>query len=611
MARTSSDRVLVAFVLLGACGGDDVDAGDSTSSTSEADDGSSAGDPGSVDDSESDGAQSSDGADTTSTAPGSTETGSTEAGSSDGSSTSAGSESSTTGGVDGLDDDDIMRIHEAVDANLGNGLATGYSIAIWRDGGVIYTEGFGSKDADGNAVTPDTVFQVGSDTKKMTAIALLQRVDAGELALDQNVTDVLGGLDLAQSPGHLAELTVHEMLSHRSGLYDYTPWAEAPDDAMLEQIVTGPFAENEYAMMPPGIAYNYCNPNFALAGLVIESLTDRPWADVVIEDIAAPLGMTQTWARRADALANADDIASGYGLIFAGGIDSYDLMELFATGVTAVDWVTPEAQDDHAFTRPAGLVWSTASDMTRLGAFVMEGDDTLLSAESFDVLRSPIAPFYPGLAPADLGYGYGLMTQRGFYAPEDVYYDVPLVSHGGNTLSMTSGFALLPEQGVVVSVLANGYGEDTWPVLSVALEVAAADGLPAPSEPEPLLGPPRDDLSVYAGTFVERALGEVTLSFDGTDVLIDVPALTMAGYDVAPELIAAAQDVFVMDFEGSYFELSFYDGELPFEFGVNRSFVFTRVEQPIAAPAPDPALVHAWVAHVTAERPPELVRRRR
>lgn len=597
-------KMLVSLLVVVGCGGDDADAGDSTSTTSPSDESSSAGDPSSADGSTTEGADTSGGGSSSTTGgSGSTTTG--------GDTSEGSSESSSTGGAVGLDDDDIMRIHEAVDATLGDGYATGYSIAIWRDGEVIYAEGFGTKDADGNAVTPDTVFQIGSDTKKMTAIALLQRVDAGELVLDDSVSEVLGGLDLAQSPGHMGELTVHEMLSHRSGLYDYTPWAEAPDDAMLAEIVTGPFAENEYAMMPPGVAYNYCNPNFALAGLVVESLTERPWADVVIEDVAAPLGMTQTWARRVDVLADSDDIASGYGLIFAGGIDSYDLMELFATGVTAVGWVTPEGQDDHAFTRPAGLVWSTASDVARLGAFVLEGDESLLSAESFDVLRTPVAPFYPGLAPEDLGYGYGLMTQRGFYGPDDVYYDVPVVSHGGNTLSMTSGYASLPDQGVVVSVLANGYGEDTWPVLSVALEVAAQDALPAPSEPAPLLGPPRDDLSVYAGTFQERALGEVTLTLHGSDVQVDIPALTMAGYDVAPNLIAAAQDVFLMDFEGTYFELSFYDGELPFEFAVNRSFVFGRTEEPIAAPLPDPALVHAWVARVTAERPPEPVRRRR
>jgi CubicO group peptidase (beta-lactamase class C family) len=518
-------------------------------------------------------------------------------------------ESTTTGGDTGLSEDEIMRIHDAVAASLGQGLATGYSVAIWRDGEVIYAEGFGTKDAAQNPVTPDTVFQIGSDTKKLAAIAVLQQVDAGTVSLDDSVGELLGDLELVPSPGHMGALTVREMLSHRSGLFDYTPWSDLPDDAMLAATVEGTFALNEYAMMPPGIAFNYSNPNFALAGRVAEVLTTRPWADVVIEDIAMPLGMTQTWARRADMLANRDDVASGVGPIFPGGIDTFDLWELFTLAPQGVDWVTPDAQDDHAFTRPAGLVWSTASDMARLGGFVIDGDPAVLSAASHDVFRTPVAPMYPGLDPATLGYGYGLITQRGFFGEDDAFYDVTLLTHGGNTLTMTSATGMLPEQRVSVSVLANGYGEDASPVLFAALEVAAE--LPAPSEPTPLLQPPRADLSVYAGTFSERALGEMTLAFDGADLLVDIPALTMAGYDVAPALVPAARDVFLLDLEGSLIDISFYDGELPFEFGVNRSFVFGRTDAPVAKPLPEPELVDAWVCRVLESRPLELPRLRR
>ena len=110
-----------------------------------ADESSSAGDPSSADGSTTDGSTT-DGADTSSSSAGESTTtdGSSTTG---GSTTSEGSsDSSSTGGANGLDDDDIMRIHEAVDATLGNGFATGYSVAIWRDGEIIYAEGFGTKD---------------------------------------------------------------------------------------------------------------------------------------------------------------------------------------------------------------------------------------------------------------------------------------------------------------------------------------------------------------------------------------------------------------------------------------------------------------------------------
>lgn len=595
--------ILVSVLAFVACTDDETSAGDSTSTGTEPGDSSTAADPTSA--STPTTTSMADSSTSESSATDSTD-GSTTDGSTSGTSTSdpssGSSDDTTTGGATGLDDADIMRIHDAVEDGLGQGYATGYSIAIWRDGEVIYAEGFGTKNEDDDAVTTDTVFQIGSDTKKLAAIAVLQQVDAGTLTLDQSIGDLLGGLDLVQSPSHLGQVTVEDVLSHRSGLYDYTPWAEAPDDAVLADVIAGGFAQNEYAMMPPGIAFNYCNPNFALAGRVAEVLAERPWADVIIEDIAMPLGMTQTWARRDDMLASTDDIASGVGPIYPEGIDTYDLWELFTITSLPPDWVTPEQQDDHGFTRPAGLVWSTASDMAVLGGFVIDGDPAVLSAASHDVFRTPVAPFYPGLAPTDLGYGNGLMSQRGFFADDD-FYDVTLVSHGGNTLTMTSASAMLPDQRVAVAILANGYAEDTSALLGVLLEVAAADALPAPSDPFPLLGPPRDDLSGYAGSFTTHALGEVTLSFDGANVLVDIPSLAMAGYDVDPVLVPAAQDVFLLDLEGSLLDISFYDDTLAFEFGVNRNFVMQRTDEMMAMPLPDPALVHAWVARVTEPQP--------
>ena len=99
-------------------------------------------------------------------------------------SSTAGSDTTTGGEANELDDDAIARIRMAVEQSLGSGFATGCQVAIWRDGEVIYSEGFGTRDEAGNPVTEDTLFQIGSDTKKMTAMTLLQLVDAGEVSLD-------------------------------------------------------------------------------------------------------------------------------------------------------------------------------------------------------------------------------------------------------------------------------------------------------------------------------------------------------------------------------------------------------------------------------------------
>lgn len=520
-------------------------------------------------------------------------------------STGTGDDTTTTGDPgNGLDEDAIARIHMAVDQSLGTGFATGCAVAIWRDGEVIYAEGFGTKDEAGNPVTNDTLFQIGSDTKKMTAMTVLRLVDAGELSLDQTVGELLPMLDLVQAPGHLDELTVHQLLSHQSGLWDYTPWIDSPDDGELAAVTYGRFAMNEPAMMPAGIAWSYSNPNFSLAGLLVEELGGQSWPDAVIDDVAVPLGLTQTYARRDDVLARATDVASGFGPIFPDGVDSFDLIELASIVPDPADWTTAEMQADHAFTRPAGLVWSTASDMARLSGFLIEGDPRVLSQASHAALVGGHVGVYPGVDPAELGYAYGLVSARGFQGSDGSYHDVPTLNHGGNTLSMTSTTVLLPDQDVAVSVLANGAYEDSTLIAVVALEEAAAGRLPAPSAPQSPFEPPRDDLSVYAGSFTEPVLGDVTIGFDGSDVTVEIPTLTALGATVDPVLVPVYRDVFAVIIDGEPVDLSFYDGEVPFEYCVNRSFVLQRTVAPLRPAHPArPELVEAWLRRVTEPAP--------
>jgi CubicO group peptidase (beta-lactamase class C family) len=478
--------------------------------------------------------------------------------------------------TDGLTDEEIGRIHDAVGESLGAWLATGYSVAIWRDGEVIYAEGFGTKDeAEAAPVTADTLFQIGSDTKKVTAIALLRQVEAGVVALDDTVGALVPELALALAPDHLDAVTLHDLLSHQSGLWDYTPWNEAAADAQLGEVVLGRFAANEYPMMPPGIAWNYANPNFSLAGFVNEMVDGRAWPDIVGEDVFEPLAMARTYARRDDMLAAEDDIASGHGETLPEGLDTFSLFE---GAPSLVGWLAPDEQVDNAFTRPAGLVWSTASDQARLLGFLVDGDDAVLGGElraEVTTLHAPVVAHVEGY-----GYGYGMIIQGGFVDADGAYHATPFHSHGGNTMTMTSSSTVLPALRVAVSVLANGANEDLRRVAQVALEVAAGERLPAPTEAPTLLDPPAADQASYAGSFTDPNLGAVTIAWDVDHLTIDVPLLTELGVEVSPTLVPVGLDLFQVTVGGNPFTIAFYDGAdgTPHQYGVNRSFVLSRVE---------------------------------
>jgi CubicO group peptidase (beta-lactamase class C family) len=473
----------------------------------------------------------------------------------------------------GLTGDEVAAIRAAVDAHLGDGLATAYSIAIWRDGEIVYAEAFGTADGAEREATPDTLFQIGSDTKKLAAIALLRQVDAGAITLADRVAELAPDLELAASPGHLATVTVHDLLSHQSGLYDYTPWTDRPDDGDLAAITLGRFAENEYAQMPAGIAWRYCNPNFSLAGFLAERLDGRPWADQLADDVFAPLGMAHSYARRDDMLAAETDVAAGHGVIFLGDLDSFDPFE----GPSSVTgWVEPALQADNAFTRPAGLVWSTASDQARLLGFLIDGDDRVLSDELRAEMRAVHVPYYNHVE--GYGYGYGLLVEAGYPASGDRFFPVPFVRHGGNTLTMTSASVILPEQEVAVSVLANGQNEDLGAVAAASLEAAAGERLTGATEPPAIFQPPAADLAPYAGTYTDRNLGTVTITWEVDHLALAMPRLDELGIAYQPVLEPVYLDLFILTLAGQEFPLSFHDGAdgTPHRYGVHRAFVLTR-----------------------------------
>lgn len=111
----------------------------------------------------------------------------------------------------------------------------------------------------------------------------------------------------------------------------------------------------------------------------------------------------------------------------------------------------------------------------------------MLSEPSRAALERGHVATLPGAEPDELGYGYGLFVTRGFTGPDERTYDVPVLSHGGNTLTMSSTFVVLPEQRVAVSILANSARQDTTAIAAIALEQAAKERLPEPGPPLVLL----------------------------------------------------------------------------------------------------------------------------
>ena len=173
---------------------------------------------------------------------------------------------------------------------IGNG-ALAISVAVAQDGKLLHTAAFGvANPATGEAATPASRFRLASNSKLLTATAILQLVEAGQLALDEPVLPRLATrLGVAFTDGRMAAVTLRQLLSHTSGMpeYDRTFFgggAATCEDAARRGLTSG-------LIGPPGTVYRYSNMNFCLLGLLVEDVTGKPYATVVQDRVLHPLGI--------------------------------------------------------------------------------------------------------------------------------------------------------------------------------------------------------------------------------------------------------------------------------------------------------------------------------
>ncbi|WP_030602713.1 serine hydrolase domain-containing protein, partial [Streptomyces achromogenes] len=149
----------------------------------------------------------------------------------------------------------------------------------------------------GRAISTGDRFRIGSVTKTFTTVVLLQLVDEHRLALDAPVNRYL--------PGLLPDdrITVRHLLSHRSGLYDYSDDMFAASVSGFEAVRKKVFTYRQLVALSlkkprtnaPGAAYAYSNTNFVVAGLLVEKLTGQPVRTAYRNRIVKPLKLTDTF----------------------------------------------------------------------------------------------------------------------------------------------------------------------------------------------------------------------------------------------------------------------------------------------------------------------------
>jgi CubicO group peptidase (beta-lactamase class C family) len=145
----------------------------------------------------------------------------------------------------------------------------------------------------GISFSPDTPSNIASLTKQFTAVAVLILYEREMLTLETQVLSILPEL-----PAAWAEITVHDLLTHQSGIPNYTDItgdAPANIDGLTNQDALGLVLQDPALDFPPGTSTSYTNTGYIVLAMILERLTDMSFADFLHENIFAPLGMTSTF----------------------------------------------------------------------------------------------------------------------------------------------------------------------------------------------------------------------------------------------------------------------------------------------------------------------------
>ncbi|MFN2219733.1 MAG: serine hydrolase [Anaerolineae bacterium] len=177
----------------------------------------------------------------------------------------------------------------------------GFSMALVQGAEMAWSKAVGLQQAGGDEpVTGETLFQAGSISKPVSAMAALRLVEDGVLDLDADVNEALRSWQVPENEHtHRQKVTLRGLLSHSAGLtvYDYRGYPAGQDLPTVQQILDGrPPANSEpvRVFQQPGAGQRYSGGGYVVMQQLLEDVTGQPFADVVQALVLDELGMANS-----------------------------------------------------------------------------------------------------------------------------------------------------------------------------------------------------------------------------------------------------------------------------------------------------------------------------
>lgn len=245
---------------------------------------------------------------------------------------------------------------------------------VVRDGALVWSGTHGGQTG-GIPPSSDTQYRIGSITKTLTAVLIMQLRDEGKLDLGDRVDVHLPGIGYG-------DRTIRTLLSHTSGMQSEPvgSWWERSPGRTFDELAAA--IDDSQGPFPVGHTFHYTNLAFGLLGEVVARLRGSTWWDQVEQRILQPLAMHRT------SYLSRPPAATGYSVHqFAGTLSE-------------------EPSPDTGAMAPAGQVWSTVEDLARYACFLVGGHDEVLSSATLDEMTIPQTGWLG--AGSSGGYGLGL-----------------------------------------------------------------------------------------------------------------------------------------------------------------------------------------------------------
>lgn len=310
-------------------------------------------------------------------------------------------------------------------------------VAVMRNGNVLHTAAFGMEDPfQAIPATVDTRFRIASVSKMFTAIAIMQLVNEGSIALDEPFAAQLG-LEGPFNDPRVGLVTVRQLMSHMSGFAvsrnlffarGVETWRQAANDALGQVLETD-----------PGTAFRYSNTNFCLLGMLLERATGEKFESAIRDRVLRPLDITAHMAPTFDTKAG-------------------DALHASSPGRNYMETLGP-----------AGAWVTTPLDIAKLASSLRP--DTpgthLLDQATVDSMRVPVPVPVEDPPPAN-GWTYGLGL---------ILYADGSWGHTG-TIESTHAVVVNRPDGLTVAILISGKfpsnSDDLLPLIDLAVAAASS-----------------------------------------------------------------------------------------------------------------------------------------